>query len=192
MLGGHLRNTVDVTGKGRVTKFLCNIQSDLKWHQHIQSVVNKSNKTLFVIIRCLFNASTDIKLIAFNTVFEYASRVWSPHTKKLIEQLETIQRRAVRWIFKLERLDGVTDCMLENGIEELEIRRQDLDLKLLRKIEFGHYDVDLSNYVSFNLSYLTRHGTVNPHFGSDQFKFSFFNRMRPMVTRTDFNDTSTE
>ena len=100
-----------------------------------------------------------------------------------MEQLETIQRRAVRWIFKLERLDGVTDCMLENGIEELEIRRQDLDLKLLRKIEFGHYDVDLSNYVSFNLSYLTRHGTVNPHFGSDQFKFSFFNRMRPMVTK---------
>ena len=68
------------------------IQSDLKWHQHIQSVVNKSNKSLFMLIRCLFNASTGIKLIAFNTVvrpvLEYASQVWSPHTKKLIEQLK--------------------------------------------------------------------------------------------------------
>ena len=36
------------------------IQSDLKWHQHIQSVVNKSNKSLFMMIRCLFNASTEI------------------------------------------------------------------------------------------------------------------------------------
>ena len=44
------------------------IQSGLKWHQHIQSVVNKSNKTLFMMIRCLFNVSTEIKLIAFNTV----------------------------------------------------------------------------------------------------------------------------
>ena len=79
-------------------------------------------------------------------VLEYASQVWSPHTKKLIQQLETIPRRAVRWIFKLKRLDSVTDCMLENGIEELEIRRQELDLKTLRKIEFGHYGVDLSYF----------------------------------------------
>ena len=86
----------------------------------------------------------------------------------------------------------MTDCMLESSIEELEIQRQDSDLTMLRKMEFGHYDVDLSNYDSFNLFYLTRHGTVNPHFGSDQFMFSFFNRMRPMVTKTDFNDTSTE
>ena len=57
------------------------------------------------MIRCLFNATSEIKLIAFNTttttttvvrpVLEYASQVWSPHTKQLIEQLETIQRRAV-------------------------------------------------------------------------------------------------
>ena len=162
------------------------IQSDLKWHQHIQSVVNKSNKSLFMMIRCLFNASTGIKLIAFNTVvrpvLEYASQVWSPHTKQLIEQLETIQRRAVRWMFKLKRLDSVTDCMLDNSIEELEIQRLFLDLKMLMKIEFCHNDVNLSNYISFNFSYLTRHGSANPHFGSDQFKFSFFSQMRPLVT----------
>ena len=78
-----------------------------------------------MIIRCIFNASFEIKLLAFNTVvrpvLEYASQVWSPHTKQLIEQLETIQRRAVRWIFKFKRLDSMTNCMLENSIEELEI-----------------------------------------------------------------------
>ena len=119
-------------------------------------MIYDDNDSLF-----FFNASTEIELIAFNTVvrpvLEYASQVWSPHTRKLIEKLETIQRWAVRWIFKLKILDSVTDCMLENGIEELEIRRQELDLKTLRKIEFGHYDVDLNNYVSFNLTYLTRH-----------------------------------
>ena len=51
-----------------------------------------------MIIRCIFNASFEIKLIAFNTmvrpVLEYASQVWSSHTKQLIEQLETIQRRS--------------------------------------------------------------------------------------------------
>ena len=33
------------------------IQSDLKWHGHIQNIVNKSNATLFMMMRCLFNAN---------------------------------------------------------------------------------------------------------------------------------------
>ncbi len=131
-------------------------------------------------------------MIAFNTVvrpvLEYASQVWSPHTKALIDQIERIQRRAVRWIFRLEKLDSVSDCMEANSVAKLEKRRQDLDLTFLKKIEFGLYDLDLNSYINFNQAYLTRHGTINPHFGTDQYKFSFFNRMLPLVSKIGLDD----
>ena len=75
------------------------IQSDLKWQQHTLNIIKQSNKCLGMIRRCLFNASSKTKMLAFNTVvrpvLEYASQVWSPHTKGLQDKLETIQRRAV-------------------------------------------------------------------------------------------------
>lgn len=161
------------------------IQSDLKWQQHTLNIIKQSNKCLGMIRRCLFNASSKTKMLAFNTVvrpvLEYASQVWSPHTKGLQDKLETIQRRAVRWAFRLEPLDSVTECMTSNDVVVLGARRQELDLNFLRRVEFGLYEVDLSTYISFNESHFTRHGTINPHFVLDQFKYSFYNRMRPFI-----------
>lgn len=172
------------------------IQSDLKWHGHIQNIVNKSNATLFMMMRCLFNASIQTKMLAFTTVvrpiLEYASQVWSPHTKLLVDKLETIQRRAVRWVFRLGQMDGVSECMKSNEIETLAVRREDLDFKFLKRIEFGLYDLVLDEYISFNQFYQTRHGTVNPHFGNDQFKFSFFNRVRSKASSINLSDSFKE
>jgi len=52
-------------------------------------------------------------------------------------------------------------------------RRQHLDLNFLKRIEFGLYEVQLTDYISFNTLYSTQQGTLNPHFGLDQFKFFF-------------------
>jgi len=76
------------------------IQSDLKWHEHTMNTVKKGSKLLAMIGRCLFSASTETKMITFNTVvrpvLEYASQVWSPYIKTLIDNVETVQRRAVK------------------------------------------------------------------------------------------------
>ena len=68
-----------------------------------------------MVMRCLFNASMKTILLALNTVerpvIEYASQVWSPRTKVLVDKLETIQRRAVKWVFKLGRTDGVSESV---------------------------------------------------------------------------------
>ena len=94
------------------------------------------------------------KLISFNTIvcpiLEYASPVWSLYNKGLIEKLETVQRRAVKWAYGFATLESITDCM---------------------------EDIDINNYVSFNLSHFTRHSAINPHYRLDQFKYSFYNRM---------------
>lgn len=157
------------------------IQSDLKWHHHTLEITKKSNKALGLITRCLFNASSDTKMISFNTIvrpiLEYASPVWSPYNKGLIAKLETVQRRAVKWAYRLATLESITNCMEENSIAQLADRRKELDEKFIKKIEFGLYDVNINDYVSFNNSHFTRHGAINPHYRLDQFKYSFYNRM---------------
>ena len=67
--------------------------------------------------------------------------------------------------------------MEDNTIVQLKDRRKELDDKFIKKIEFGLYDININNYVSFNFSHFTRHGAINPHYRLDQFKYSFYNRM---------------
>ena len=67
--------------------------------------------------------------------------------------------------------------MEDYTIMELKYRRKELDEKFIKKIEFGLYDININNYVSFNLSHFTRHGAINPHHRLDQFKYFFYNRM---------------
>ena len=68
--------------------------------------------------------------------------------------------------------------MKDNTIMQLKDRRKELDDKFIKKIEFGLYDININNYVSFNLSHFTRHSSaINPQYRLDQFKYSFYNRM---------------
>ena len=161
------------------------IQSNLKWDSHILNITKKANKTLGMLRRCLFRANPKTSITAYKTVtrpiLEYASQVWSPYTKSLSGQLETIQRRAVRWAYRLYGLDSVSQAMCENEIQTLEERRIDLDKKFLAKVECGLYGINLRDYVIVNSAYNTRHGIVNPHFGCDQFKNSYYNRMRTQI-----------
>jgi len=84
------------------------------------NTVKKGNKLLAMIGRCLFSASTDTKMIAFNTVvrpvLEYASQVWPPYIKTLIDKVETFQRRAVKWAYRLGPVESVSECMIKNNI----------------------------------------------------------------------------
>ena len=61
-------------------------------------------------------------------------------------------------------LNSVSSCIEENGVEKL-ILLEDLDF--FEKMGCGLYDIDLSTYITFNSSHMTRHGTLNPHFDLD-------------------------
>ena len=64
------------------------ITSDLKWTQHINTVVNKANSTLAFLRRNLRIKSSDLKATAYKTlvrpIVEYASSVWDPATNNQI------------------------------------------------------------------------------------------------------------
>ena len=78
------------------------ISEDLKWTDHINDISKKANQTLGFLKRNIRVHSRDLKSTAFKTLvrpqLEYAPTVWSPYTDQAINKLESVQRRAARWV----------------------------------------------------------------------------------------------
>ena len=128
----------------------------------------------------LFTARTcrDLKDIdTMNTLYcslvrpllEYSCETWNPHTKRNIDKLEAVQRRATRWIIG-------SDDDYDTGL---------LVCYIFFDVINGHYDIDISNKLIFckdrNTGYKLRKNDTQdlaPNFSrTDGFKYSFFNRV---------------
>lgn len=161
------------------------IQSDLKWHSHITNITGKANRALGNIKRSLNGAPVKTKLIAYKTVvlpiLEYASQVWSPYLIGLAKSLEKTQRNAIRWIFHLDKYASISDRMKQHNILSLSDRREKLDTLVLRKIEAGLFDIRLNPYIKFATNHNTRGKTISHQHRTNQWKHSYYNRMRDQV-----------
>ena len=74
----------------------------LPWNPHIDYVVSKANRVLGLIKRTCrrLDDPTTYSLYYCSLVrsnLEYCSVVWSPYTKRNIDKLERVQRRATKW-----------------------------------------------------------------------------------------------
>ena len=83
-------------------------------------------------------------------IMEHASAAWDPHLQNDICQLERVQRRAARFCcgdYK-NRIPGCVDDMLKAlHWESLDARRKNNRLILLHKINTGHVDITLDQYL---------------------------------------------
>ena len=74
----------------------------LDWGPHIQKITAKANKTLNKARRNLYSCSQKIKESAYISLvrptLEYAQTVWDPYQRSHIDQVEKIQRKAVRFV----------------------------------------------------------------------------------------------
>lgn len=77
--------------------------SNLRWNEHVRYIEKKALRKLGYLRRALSQATHEIKLLAYKTyvipVLEYALAVWDPYTQVHIDKLESVQRKAVRFIF---------------------------------------------------------------------------------------------
>lgn len=161
------------------------ISDTLTWSSHITNVCSSASRKLGFIKRKLRKAPTLVKLQAYNSLvrskLEYACIVWDPFTQKDIKKLETVQRRAVRFIYgKFSRLDSPSQLMLANGIQTLQVRRKIARLKFLFSLHQRQLRLNPSHYISPLSSRLTRHRhqfSLTPIFArTNMFKYSFFPR----------------
>ena len=96
------------------------IHERLSWKPHIEAVVSKAGKTLGFLRRNLGKCHINIKKQAYISLvrsqLEYASVIWDPHRQNQIDQLEKIQRRAVRFVCGNYQREASVTAMREDYI----------------------------------------------------------------------------
>ena len=135
----------------------------LSWNSHIDMITAKANRMLGLIKRTCMDLKDEstLKTLYCSLVrsnLEYCSVVWSPFTKRNVNKLERIQRRATRFILKSNEPYDVRLHKL--NLLTLEQRRFVDDVTFLFKTLNGHLDVDFSQFLDFYSQkdrYLLRH-----------------------------------
>ena len=178
-LNGHiLEHTTDAKYLG------ITFTSDLKWNTHIDNITAKANKTLGFLRRNVRISSPTIKSQAYfslvRPILEYASPVWDPYTKRNIDKIEMIQRRAARYVSnRFHNTSSVTNMLSTLGWRSLEWRRVDARLCLLYKIVNGLVAIPCQEHlIPFTRSSRLHHNQAFqiPHSKADYHLYSFFPR----------------
>jgi hypothetical protein len=78
------------------------ISNDLSWANHISNITAKANRTIGFLRHNIHACPKEVKEAAYTTLvrpsIEYASAVWDPFNKNQISQLDSVQRRAARFV----------------------------------------------------------------------------------------------
>lgn len=160
------------------------ISKDLTWNTHIKEILTKANRTLGFVKRNVKTKNQSVKELAYKTFvrpkLEYASTVWSPYTKKNIDQIEMVQRRAARWVSnRYSSYDSVSAMLSNLGWRSLEYRRYDSRLAMFYKIQYGLVAMSMPSYFE-RPTKITRHSHNNPlsfrqvYASADYYRCSFY------------------
>ena len=115
------------------------ITSDLRWNTHVSHVCTKANRTLGFLKRNLYSCPQEVKEAAYKglvrPVLDYGSSVWGPPGVVLQEELESVQKRAARFVTGNYNYEtgSMTGILGQLKWESLKKRRKDNRLILLYK-----------------------------------------------------------
>ena len=131
------------------TKYLgVTIDSKLSFNQHVDNICKRANSVLGFLRRNFDNSprkvKADLYLIYIKPILEYTVPVWAPHTRCLINKLESVQRRAARFVMSdyclTSSVSAMLHCLEWNTIES---QVKVLSLVLFYKIIHGQVDLAL-------------------------------------------------
>ena len=114
------------------------INNKLSWAEHISNTVSKANKVHGLLRRNLYNCSPFVKETAYKSLvrpkLEHCSGIWDPYHQEYENKLESVQRRAARFVSKdLRCQSDISDMLRDLNWKTLEDRRTLSRLALLYK-----------------------------------------------------------
>ena len=117
------------------------IQDNLMWNEHISNIIKKANTNLYFIKRTLGPLAPEkAKLILYKALvrsqIEYGSNIWSTISKNNLEILESVQRRATKFICRYEDIN-YKDRLIRCNLVPLSFRREMLDIFFIHKARSG-------------------------------------------------------
>ena len=117
---------------------------NLKFGTHITKITNKASSTLGCLKRNLKHCPLSCRKTAYlslvRSTLEYSSIVWDPFLKKDIDKLESIQRKAARFIsgdYKSRDHGCVTRMLKQLELPPLQDRRKMARLTFFFKVAEG-------------------------------------------------------
>ena len=160
------------------------ISNKLNWNGHIHETCSKANRSLGFIKRNFYSCTQSTKLMAYKSfvrpLTEYSSAVWDPYTKKNINKLESVQKRAARFIlndYKSKTPGCATQMVKDLKLEPLATRRKIRRLCIFHQARHGHLSLPIGNFLQPVQRQSSRHhhpdsyNTITTN--KDCFKFSF-------------------
>ena len=138
-----------------------NIDSKLSWSQHIQEVTNKANKVKGFLQRNLQRCPITVKANCYKSliklILEYACVIWAPHTQKDITSIESVQRRAARFMFNdYSYNSSVTEMLQRLNWPNLSSCRDRLKAIAMFKIIHNLTDIPLTHFTPVTSTYHLR------------------------------------
>ena len=130
------------------------ITSDLRWNTHVSNVCTKANRTLGFLKRNLQSCPPGGKKKAaykglVRPVLDYGSSVWDPASVVLQEELESAQKRAVRFVtgnynYETRSMTGILGQLKWKSLKK---QRKDNRLILLYKGLKGKASVPIDDLI---------------------------------------------
>ena len=88
------------------------VTKKLNWNQHVFYLCSKANKILGLVKRtCHFVKNSNQKMLLYLSLvcsqFNHCSSIWRPNTISLLNKIERVQTRAVKWILSEQNANYV-------------------------------------------------------------------------------------
>ena len=156
------------------------ISSDLSWNTHVDIIAKKATTSLNFLKRNLHSCPSTVKEKCYKSlvrpIMEYASCVWDPHSKRNIDKLEMVQRRAARFVKgDYSRTSSVTAMLADLEWNTLQQRRMQSKTVMLYRVVHQLVSIPVTPFLipirasrCHNMRYAIPRSTVNAHL------YSFF------------------
>ncbi|KAK2167742.1 hypothetical protein NP493_1264g00008 [Ridgeia piscesae] len=144
-----------------------NIQDNLNWGLHIDTITNKANKTLGFLRRNLKIGNKKTKETAYKAfvrpILEYSATVWDPHSANNIKTIEKVQRRAARWVTNRHHQTSCVNSIIDSlAWPTLQQRRKKARLEMFYKFHHHLITID-SEYLPQPTETRSSHRKNNTH-----------------------------
>ena len=152
----------------------------ISFNEHINYSVLKAQKISAVINKLFSFSKVDTKVRMFNTFIrpqlEYASQVWSPSKKSLINKIEKLQRNYTRKLEPSLKLDYEQRLNRINALS-LSMRRDYLDMCYLYKIWYSECKLINLDSLLLNKGSSTRnYMNITPKYNANSTVYKEFSR----------------
>ena len=160
-------------------------------HVHIAITCCKASRILGFVTRNLYKCPKSVKAKAYTTLvrpgMEYSAAIWSPHQATQKHKLESIQRKAARFVMhkpcNYKKPDSVTEMLGHFGWPSPEERRDTAWVTLMYKIVHNLVHIpDIYHPISMTRSTRVHHGMKFRQYqcNTESYRHSFFPATIPL------------